>query len=250
LQFPKTLFSFFAWLLISNSMTTTVLSQEAGGSVDRGGAIYNAYCAACHGADGSGENPLAGQLPAGFSPAPAELASWILQDSRSDERLRKVILGGGSAVHKSSYMPSWSPTLTDGQVEDLVAYIRELKTGAAPSLVEVEPLDDELRIGKVLYSIRCLACHGATGKGDGFLLGSLTGPGTTSPEGTLPDFSLYSTIRGRSDNHFQAVIASGIAHSGLTLRTSNGWWNRTLTLAETRALILFLRSLPQPDPNP
>lgn len=133
--------------------------------------------------------------------------------------------------------------MTDSQIEELVAYIRELKSGEAPDLIHIEPLADELEIGRSLYGIRCLACHGTAGEGDTFLLDSLSTIDGTSRTVELPDLSLYSSIQDKSDDYFAAIISSGISHSGLSLQTSNGWWNRSLEPAELRALILYLRSL-------
>jgi mono/diheme cytochrome c family protein len=244
----KTLLLLASWLLLGNSLAGSAPSQEPGPNLARGGALYAAYCAACHGADGSGQRNLASPSEVDSTPLPPNLKSWVRKGGHSDKALREVILGGGTAVHKSGYMPAWDQTLTGQQVEDLVAYIRQLEQGEAPpSLLDIEPLEDELRIGQALYSIRCLACHGLEGKGDGFLLDSLVGPETGTAEVQLPDFSSYSSLRSKSDDDIQAVIASGISHSGLKLRTSNGWWNRKLNPAETRALILYLRSLPHPE---
>lgn len=242
-----------SWLLLGGSLTGSAHSEEPASvtpRLERGGALYAAYCAACHGEDGSGRRNLASPSEVDSTPLPSSLKSWVRKGGRSDKALREVILGGGTAVHKSGYMPAWGHTLTGEQVEDLVAYIRQLEQGqASPSLLEVEPLEDELRVGQALYAIRCLPCHGVDGNGDGFLLDSLVDPQSEEGEPIqMPDFSSYSSVRGKTDAYIQAVIAPGINHSGLKLGASQGWWNRKLTLAETRALILYLRSLPEPEP--
>jgi hypothetical protein len=45
-----------------------------------------------------------------------------------DEYLALVILEGGVAVGKSSYMPSWKSKLNEKDVQDLIAFIRSLSS--------------------------------------------------------------------------------------------------------------------------
>lgn len=44
----------------------------------------------------------------------------------NDEYLFEVIAGGDRAVGKSETMASWSGSLSDGQIHDIIAFIRPL----------------------------------------------------------------------------------------------------------------------------
>lgn len=92
-----------------------------GAQVVRGGQVYAAECASCHGAAGEGqpgwERPgLDGLLPA--PPHDATGHTW----QHSDAQLRAWVLqgpaGGGAPVGYRSAMPAYAGRLTEGQVDD------------------------------------------------------------------------------------------------------------------------------------
>lgn len=89
------------------------------GDAKAGEAVYTQYCAACHQTDGSGMN---GMLAANFKDDPARLA-------RSDEELLKSIREGFKG--KVGQMPPWGSTLTEQQMRDVLAYVRD-RFGAKP----------------------------------------------------------------------------------------------------------------------
>lgn len=79
-----------------------------------GPALYKSKCALCHGADGSGQTPVA--------------KSMKIRDLRSDEvqkqtdlELTKIISGG------KGKMPAFGQKLTNADVGALIAHIRTLK---------------------------------------------------------------------------------------------------------------------------
>jgi mono/diheme cytochrome c family protein len=83
----------------------------------RGKAVYSRHCQACHGAGGWGDGPAAASLkvaPANFH----RFGSFL----KSDEELLRTIEHG--VVF--SPMHSWRGQLTDGEMQDVVAYIRLL----------------------------------------------------------------------------------------------------------------------------
>lgn len=209
---------------------------------DRGLHVYQAYCVGCHGENGNGDGPVAGKLFRDFGVHPSDLSSAWFQESTSDEELARIIKGGGKAVHRTDFMPAWGGALTDRQVGDLVAYLRELKPLAGEIAAAIVPVGDELELGRILYTIRCLACHGSQGRGDGPFLEGLTLGGSTLVK--LPDFSDYDFLRPRSDQSFIDVLAHGLGHSGLLPEGEQGWWERTLETDEMQALVFYIRSLP------
>ena len=78
------------------------------------GEIYRQNCAACHGAAGQGDGPLAKDLER----APANLMAMAPHHSEGDLRW-KVAKGRGE-------MPGWEETLSDEQIWHLVHYMKTL----------------------------------------------------------------------------------------------------------------------------
>lgn len=232
-----------ALLLFSQGAFSTP-AEKPGSSFpnsDRGLYVFQAYCVGCHGESGRGDGPMAGKLFRDFGIRPADLAAASFQDSHDDQKLAEAIRGGGRAVHKTDYMPAWGGTLTERQVDDLVAFVRELELGPVEVSATIVSVGDDLELGRTLYTVRCLACHGPGGKGDGPLLEGLTLGGSTLVK--LPDFSDYQFSRGRSDKDLEEVLYLGVSHSGLVPETEPGWWDRVLEKDEMRALIFYVRAL-------
>jgi mono/diheme cytochrome c family protein len=87
----------------------------------RGKAVYERHCQGCHGPKGRGDGPVAASLkvpPANFQ----RFQSFL----KSDEELLRTIEHG--VVF--SPMHSWRGQLTDGEMQDVVAYIRLLSQRA------------------------------------------------------------------------------------------------------------------------
>ena len=95
----------------------------AEGDVEKGQAVYAKYCATCHGATGKGDGPGAKALN---PKPPRDLTDRAYMDGLTEEYLVKVIQKGGAAVGKSPLMPPWSPALKDGDIRDVVTYVRSL----------------------------------------------------------------------------------------------------------------------------
>ena len=87
-----------------------------------GRKLYASYCSTCHGEKGKGDGMAAKSLPA----KPADHTNGAIMNQMSDKFLLDVIAKGGSAVGKSSFMPSWGSGLDEKQIRDLVAFIRTL----------------------------------------------------------------------------------------------------------------------------
>jgi len=92
------------------------------GSAEAGAETYVTLCATCHGPGGNGEGPAA----AGLNPKPARHTDGVYMNGLSTEHIRTVVRDGGPAVGKSPLMAPWGPSLTDGQLDDMVAYVRSL----------------------------------------------------------------------------------------------------------------------------
>lgn len=100
------------WLAVS-----PLSAQDYPSDLARGKAVYQRYCQNCHGAGGRGDGPDADSLrvaPANFH----RFRSFL----KSDEELLRTIEHG--VVF--SPMHSWRGQLTDGEMQDVLAYIRLL----------------------------------------------------------------------------------------------------------------------------
>ncbi len=82
--------------------------------VVRGAGNYDAMCAACHLAPGSG----ATELSRGLYPQPPELAKERTPPAQAFWIVKHGI--------KASGMPAWGPSMGDGHVWDLVAFLQKL----------------------------------------------------------------------------------------------------------------------------
>lgn len=92
-------------------------------AVIRGGIVFRTYCVLCHGSNGHGD----GRASKMYTPRPANLTVSPFNDKYKE----MIIRGGGVSVGRSPYMPPWGEELTEEQIHDLVAFLRELrKTGA------------------------------------------------------------------------------------------------------------------------
>jgi cytochrome c oxidase subunit 2 len=96
--------------MVTLGLTLSSLAM-AGGDAAKGKAVYTAYCAACHQADGTGMN---GALAADLVKDKTRLA-------KSDAALTKSIKNGmpGTA------MIAWAGTLSDADVANVLAYVRK-----------------------------------------------------------------------------------------------------------------------------
>ena len=94
-------------------------------SVIRGSIAFRTYCVLCHGAAGKGD----GRAAKMYTPRPANLTVSPFPDQYKE----MIIRGGGLSVGRSAFMPPWGDELTDEQIHDLVAFLRELRKTGTPA---------------------------------------------------------------------------------------------------------------------
>lgn len=102
---------------VSCLVLPSLQAQDYPPDIARGKAVYTRHCQICHGDGGWGDGPAAASLkvaPANFH----RFKSFL----KSDEELLRTIEHG--VVF--SPMHSWRGQLTDGEMQDVVAYIRLL----------------------------------------------------------------------------------------------------------------------------
>jgi mono/diheme cytochrome c family protein len=106
---------------LSSTAIPDLYAQDYPPDITRGKAVYQHHCQDCHGLTGRGDGPAATSLkvpPADFQ----RFRSFL----KSDEELLRTIEHG--VVF--SPMHSWRGQLTDGEMQDVVAYIRLLSQQA------------------------------------------------------------------------------------------------------------------------
>jgi cbb3-type cytochrome oxidase cytochrome c subunit/cytochrome c553 len=181
--------------------------------VSRGGALFAANCASCHGPSGVGD----GGASASLLPRPANLTAARF----SDERLSSVLWNGVAG----SSMPPWRQ-LPAEDLRALVAYIQSLHPpSAAPPTQEDTSLDE----GKSLFATNCASCHGDRGAGNGPAAGALA-PAPTN-------FHLKKPTQER----VWEVLENGLPGTAMPP------WTSQLSADQRRALVGFVRSLYGPS---
>ncbi len=97
-----------------------VPTGELRGDATRGADLHVQYCAECHGADGRAE-----VIVMHMDVPPKDQTDPDYMRTLTDEFLYLAICGGGTAVGRDFIMPGWAGTLTDQDIRDLVARVRE-----------------------------------------------------------------------------------------------------------------------------
>ncbi|MDH5639489.1 MAG: c-type cytochrome [Nitrospinota bacterium] len=121
-----------------------------------GKRLFNSYCAVCHGNDGKGAGPLSAKLQT--KNPPADLTGDKYQ-SKSVDDLLKIIQGYSRA---DSAMPKWENVIPEGNMRALSEYVLSL------TQTDVRLRGDE-RLGREIFRLSCVACHGPQGDGGGVL---------------------------------------------------------------------------------
>ena len=114
--------------LTATIICSVLLSGVSGWAQNQaeGRKLYASYCSTCHGEKGKGDGMAAKSLPA----KPADHTNGAIMNQLNDKFLLEIVTKGGSAVSKSSFMPSWGGALDEKQIRDLVAFIRTLAVPA------------------------------------------------------------------------------------------------------------------------
>jgi putative heme-binding domain-containing protein len=192
---------------------TRSLAAASAGDVAAGQKIFDAQCAWCHGAGGTG----------GTGP---NLHRATLRHAENDAALVQIVRAGIPGTE----MPSFAIALTDRMARQTAAYVRSLGRTRA------RPLPGNAQQGAALYqSSGCAACHILSGRGGAlgpeltrigalrgapYLRDALVAPAATHPPGYLVVRAVTSEgreIRGVRVNEdvFWILIrdASGTVHS-------------------------------------
>lgn len=96
-------------------------SAETKGDAAKGKVSFENTCVACHGPQGKGDGPAAAAL----DPKPKNLSDAELLSTQTDDFIFKVISEGGASVGLSPMMAPWGGVLSEQDIWNVVAYIRQ-----------------------------------------------------------------------------------------------------------------------------
>jgi mono/diheme cytochrome c family protein len=144
-------------------------------NTERGAALYNEKCAACHGESGFGDGPQAKDLPIPVLP----IGDPEFARKASPIEWFRVVTEG----KLDRYMPGFG-SLNDQQRWDVVAYVFSLSS---------EPMD--IMLGAEIFAGLCADCHGLDGTGID----------------AVPDLTRFEWISQISLDQIVATIHEGIS---------------------------------------
>jgi mono/diheme cytochrome c family protein len=152
-----------------------------GQDLARGKAVYEKWCAGCHGDDGSGNGEAAAFMlprPRDFTRAVYQVRSTATGELPTAADLMRVVEEGmpGTA------MPGWRTRLSAQDRGDVIAYIKSFSRffqGASPAPFEIGgpprmTAEGVAEGGRIYRELECFKCHGDRGRGDGSSAPTLT----------------------------------------------------------------------------
>lgn len=103
------------------SLGAAASNAETKGDAAKGKTTFENTCAACHGPGGKGDGPAAAAL----DPKPKNLTDAELLSTQTDDFIYKVISEGGASVGLSPMMAPWGGVLSEQDIWNVVAFIRQ-----------------------------------------------------------------------------------------------------------------------------
>ncbi len=119
-------------------------------AVAAGEKVYNKSCLICHGDTGKGEGAKAGTA----------LNNQQFLSSVSDKDLYNYVKYG----REGTGMPAYGPRLTEKDLKNLVAFMRNWQTDEL-ELDVPKTISGNAERGEKQYNLYCLSCHGEAGAG-------------------------------------------------------------------------------------
>jgi len=105
-------------------MLDAIRAEEREGNLtyveSQGRRLFIHYCATCHGDEARGD----GQNASNLNPAPPDMTASTA--SRDPALIRRVIAEGSAAVGRSPLSPPWGRSLSQQQIDYLVAYCQSI----------------------------------------------------------------------------------------------------------------------------
>ncbi len=101
---------------------------------------YQRFCVQCHGTLGNGQG--INQTAEALAVEPRNHADPKRMSKLTDQDIKLAITDGGAAVNKSPLMPAFGKTLSTPEIDELVAYLRQLCSCQYSEAAASEPEDD------------------------------------------------------------------------------------------------------------
>lgn len=180
------------------------------GDALEGRTTYLTYCAACHGADGSG-------YAAGGSGPGIGLAGFLAV--ASDDYIFQTVKHGRIGTPMRSFMgPEGLANLSEEEIGNVIAYLRTLKPGTEIAALTA----GEQSTGEQHFNINCVACHQSGGVGK---------------TGFAPSIRNRDFLAIASDDFIRQTIRSGRPGTAMLARPD-------LSDEVVTGIISYLRSAP------
>jgi mono/diheme cytochrome c family protein len=216
-------------------------SAKTAAAVQRGQHIFLSYCAMCHGDGGAGDGEVAGRFLRD-SIMVAKLNNSDRMDKLTPAEIRKVIAEGGGHTQRSDLMPPWSSRLTPEQIDDVVAFVVQLRymNPSVPSATLAAFMaapEGTSAAGRALFVHHCVACHGSEGKGDGPYAASLLAANKV----TVRNLTDSTYFKNRKDKDLFATISLGGGHFKKAVQMPA--WTQTLSPAQIKDLLAYVRGI-------
>ncbi len=209
--------------------------------------VYELRCQGCHGVEGDGQGPASKFLdpkPRNFTKGVFKFRSTPGKDSLpTDSDLYLTITHGlwGTA------MPAWY-SISDKERIAVIQYIKNFSQRwneepvKAPISISPEPEAnaESIKNGKRLFQNNCIACHGAEGKGDGFLAGQardIWGFPIRPANFTLAAGESGGVKLGHDSRHLFTVIMTGVGGTPMPV------FSEQLKTKQIWNLVHFVQSL-------
>lgn len=145
--------------------------------------LYGESCAGCHGADGKSGAAIAMNNP-------------VYLGLIDDASMRRVIAAGVPGTAMPPFAQNAGGSLTDHQIDIVIAGIRKSWAGAPDAAAGAPPYSastvGDPNSGAQVYATSCQTCHGADGKG--------------GSAGSVVDASYLSLV---SDQYLRSIVIAG-----------------------------------------
>ncbi len=103
------------------AFSCSAFAADVRGNPEAGKKIFNQNCVVCHGVAGKGDGPAA----AGLNPKPANFSDPARQQVMTEPKQIHVVTNGGASEKLSPVMPPFGDALSDQQIRDVVAFVRD-----------------------------------------------------------------------------------------------------------------------------